>query len=143
MTGSELVEYVEGIVHEDIQVGDHGLDLTAAEIRVVEEPGRVDFGGGELDAATTTPHETAQRNPDDDYEWWNLDAGQCLVEFNESVHADEPLVCQARGELRDRGAFHPTLFVRELEGVPLSVPTGGLRLKENARVSTLLPSSRP
>ena len=39
--------------------------------------------------------------------------------------------------------FHPTLFVRELEGVPLSVPTGGLRLKENARVSTLLPSSRP
>jgi hypothetical protein len=143
MTGSELVEYVEGIVHEDIQVGDHGLDLTAAEIRVVEEPGRVDFGGGELDAATTTPHETAQRNPDDDYEWWNLDAGQCLVEFNESVHADEPLVCQARGELRDRGAFHPTLFVRELEGVPLSVPTGGLRLKENARVSTLLPPSRP
>ena len=143
MTGSELVEYVEGIVHEDTQVGDHGLDLTAAEIRVVEEPGRVDFGGGELDAATTIPHETAQRNPDDDYEWWNLDAGQCLVEFNESVHADEPLVCQARGELRDRGAFHPTLFVRELEGVPLSVPTGGLRLKENARVSTLLPSSRP
>ena len=143
MSGSELTEYVEGIVHEDTQVGDRGIDLTVGEIHVVEEPGRVDFGGGELEAATATLHETCRRNPDDDYEWWNLDAGQCLVEFNESVHADEPLVCQARAELRDRGAFHPTLFVRELEGVPLSVPTGGLRLKENARVSTLLPSSRP
>jgi hypothetical protein len=142
MSGSELTEYVEGIVHEDTQVGDHGLDLTVAAVRVVEEPGRVDFGGGELDAATTTPHGTTRRNPDDDYGWWNLDAGQYLVRFNESVHADEPLVCQARAELRERGAFHPTLFVRELERVPLSVPTGGVRLKENARVSTLSATPR-
>ncbi|WP_049899499.1 dCTP deaminase/dUTPase family protein [Halococcus agarilyticus] len=138
MSGVELTEHVEGIVHEDTQVGDHGLDLTVAGVHEIEEPGRVDFGGGELEAASTTSHETEKRNPDDDYEWWNLDAGQYLVLFNESVHADEPLVCQAREELRNRGAFHPTLFVRELERVPLSVPTGGIRLKENARVSTLL-----
>ncbi|EMA52624.1 MULTISPECIES: hypothetical protein [Halococcus] len=137
MTGAELTEYVEGIVHEDTQVGEHGLDLTVAGIQVVEKPGRVDFGGGELEAATTTPHETTQRNPDDDYEWWELDAGQYLVRFNEWVDANEPLVCQTREAVRDRGAFHPTLFVRELERAPLSVPTGGIRLKENARVSTL------
>jgi|AntDeeMetagen285_2_1112576.scaffolds.fasta_scaffold06673_1 hypothetical protein len=141
MSGGDLTEYVEGIVHEDTQVGDHGLDLTVAEIQVVEEPGHVDFGGGELETATTTPHEAEQRNPDD-YGWWNLDAGQYLVLFNESVYADEPLVCQTREELRDSGASHPTLFVQALERVPLSVPTGGIRLKENARVSTLLSTPR-
>ncbi|EMA47370.1 hypothetical protein [Halococcus saccharolyticus] len=140
MSGTALTEYVEGIVHEDTQVGDHGLDLTVAAIHEIEESGRVDFGGGELEAATTTPHETEKRNPNDDYEWWNLDEGQYLVLFNESVHADEPLVCQTRDAVRDRGAFHPTLFVRELERVPLSVPAGGIRLKENARVSTLFSS---
>jgi len=43
-----------------------------------------------------------------------------------------------RDELRARGASHPTLHVNELSRVPLSVSGGGLRLKENARVSTLL-----
>lgn len=139
MSGEALAEYVEGIVHEETQIREGGLDLTVAEIHVVEEPGRVDFGGGELDDATTTPHETEKRNADDDYEWWHLDAGQYFVVFNEQVHADEPLTLQTREQLRERGAFHPTLLVREIERVPLSVPTGGIRLKENARISTLLP----
>jgi hypothetical protein len=143
MSGEELTEYVEGIVHEDTQVSERGLDLTVAEIHDIEQPGRVDFGGDELEAATTAPHESQKRNTDDDYEWWDLDAGQYLVEFNEQVQADEPLVLQTREEIRDRGAFHPTLFVREIERIPLSVPTGGLKLKENARISTLLSPSRP
>jgi hypothetical protein len=143
MSGEKLTEYVEGIVHEDTQVGERGLDLTVAEIHEIEQPGRVDFGGGELEAATTAPHESQKRNTDDDYEWWDLDAGQYLVEFNEQVQADEPLVLQTREEIRDRGAFHPTLFVREIERIPLSVPTGGLKLKENARISTLLSPPRP
>lgn len=140
MSGEELTEYVEGIVHEETQVTEHGLDLTVEEIYAVEEPGRVDFGGGELEDATTTPHESVKRNEDDDYEWWNLDGGQYLVSFNERVSADEPLVLQTRAEVRDRGAFHPTLFIREIARIPLSVPTGGIRLKENARISTLLSS---
>jgi hypothetical protein len=138
MSGAELTEYVDGIVHEDTQVGEHGLALTVGEIHEIEEPGRVDFGGDELEDATMTPHESEKRNPDDDYEWWNLDAGQYVVAFNEQVSADGPLVLQTREEIRDRGAFHPTLFVREIARVPLSVGTGGIRLKENARVSTLL-----
>ena len=138
MSGEQLTNHVEGIVHEETQVGEHGLDLTVEEIHDIEEPGRVDFGGGELEDATTTSHESEKRNPDDDYEWWNLDAGQYLVRFNEQVSADEPLCLQAREEVRDRGTFHPTLFVREIERVPLSVGTGGIRLKENARISTLV-----
>jgi hypothetical protein len=41
-------------------------------------------------------------------------------------------------ELLERGGSHPTVFVRELGPIPLSVPPAGLDLKENARVSTLL-----
>ncbi len=138
MSGEELIEDVEGIVHEETQVTDRGLDLTLAVVHDIEEPGRVDFGSDELDAATTRPHGTEKRNAEDDYGWWRLDAGQYLAEFNERVRADEPLGLQTRAALRERGAFHPTLFVREIDRVPLSVPTGGIRLKENARISTLL-----
>jgi hypothetical protein len=138
MSGETLTKYVEGIIHEGTQVGEQGLDLTVGEIHDIAEPGRVDFGGDELDAATTTPRATEKRNAEDDYGWWRLEEGQYLAEFNEQVSANEVLCIQTREEVRNRGAFHPTLFVREIERVPLSVPTGGIRLKENARVSTLL-----
>ena len=138
MSGEEIVSYVDGIVHEETQITERGLDLTIGAIHVVAKPGRVDFGGGELEAADTAPLETEKRDPDDDYGWWDLDAGQYLVEFNERLRADDSLVVQTRAEVRERGAFHPTLFVAELEAVPLSVPTGGIRLKENARLSTVL-----
>jgi deoxycytidine triphosphate deaminase len=106
----------------------------------VTDPGRVDFGGGELEPAGTEPHPSAKRNTDDDYEWWTLDAGQYLVEYNESaaVPSDVALRVQTRDELLARGAFHPTLSMQELGAVPLSVGGAGLKLKENARVSTVV-----
>jgi hypothetical protein len=135
-----LADRLDGIVHAETQVHDGGVDLTVAEIRVVEEPGRVDFGGGELTAAESVPVETEKRDPDDDYGWWNLDGGQYLLSYNETLTGGDAVVLQPRTELRERGASHPTLFTDSLGTVPLSVPTGGVRLKENARVSTLLPS---
>jgi hypothetical protein len=132
-------QFVDGIVHEPTQAGGRGFDLTVAEVYEVTEPGRVDFGGGELDAAGTEPHDSGNRNPDDDYEWWHLDAGQYLLEYNESLaESGLSFTLQTRAELLARGAFHPTLQVTELPQVPLSVGGAGLRLKENARVSTLV-----
>ncbi|MFB6123305.1 MAG: dCTP deaminase [Haloferacaceae archaeon] len=136
-TDSDLVAAVDGLVHEGTQVHDGRVDLTVSEVYDVERPGRVDFGGGELEPAATTPHETVRRNPDDDYEWWSLDGGQYLLEYNETLTG--PAVLQARTELLERGAFHPTRVVDDLPRVPLAVSGGGLRLKENARVSTLRP----
>lgn len=136
-----LVARLDGIVHEETQVHDDGVDLTVASIHRIDEPGRVDFGGGELTAAESSPVETERRNPDDDYGWWNLDEGQYLLAYNETLGGDGTVVLQPRTELRERGAFHPTLFTDSLGRVPLSVPSGGIRLKENARVSTLLPSA--
>jgi hypothetical protein len=134
----DLTSVVDGLLHEDTQVTEKGLDLTVSEIYVVDQPGRIDFGGGELEPATTTAHEKVWRNSDDDYQWWNLDSGQYLIAYNEQLETDTPLVLQPRNETLERGASHPTLHVKQLPHVPLSVGEGGIKLKENARVSTLV-----
>ncbi|WP_459191648.1 dCTP deaminase/dUTPase family protein [Halosimplex sp. J119] len=137
---TDLTAFVDGIVHEPTQTEGRGLDLTVSEIYEVASPGRVDFGGGELEAAELDAHDRQYRNEDDDYQWWHLDAGQYLIEYNESLALSEDLVAtvQTRDELLARGASHPTLRLRELDRVPLSVGGAGIRLKENARVSTVI-----
>ncbi|WP_276273820.1 dCTP deaminase [Haloarcula litorea] len=135
---TDLTDYVTDLVHEPTQTESDGVDLTVAAVHEVVEPGRVDFGGGELESAGTAPHASAKRNPDDDYEWWTLRAGQYLLEFNESLTGEATVTLQPRTELLERGGSHPTLHVDELPRVPLSVGGAGLRLKENARVSTVV-----
>jgi len=137
--GMDYTQFLADVVHEPTQSGGEGFDLTVADVSEVTGPGRVDFGGGELTAAETEPHATEKRDPDDDYGWWNLDAGQYLLSYNESLtSSDLRVTVQTREELLARGAFHPTLQVTSLPDVPLSVGGAGLRLKENARVSTLV-----
>ena len=135
---TDLFDDVNGIVHEPTQQrADGGVDLTVTEVYTIDTPGRIDFGGGELESAELTPHPRVWRNPDDDYQWWELSAGTYLIEYNESLTDDALL--QPRPELVERGGSHPTLRVTELPRVPLSVGGAGLRLKANARVSSLLP----
>ncbi|WP_248517257.1 dCTP deaminase [Salinarchaeum laminariae] len=142
-----ITDHVEGIVHAETQVHEDAaaIDLTAAEIYEIASPGRVDFGGGELEPADIEPHERVWRNEDDDYQWWHLDAGQYVVAFNETVAVDGSidasdgrLVLQPRDAILERGGSHPTLHVETIERIPFAVGGAGLRLKENARISTLL-----
>lgn len=133
--------WIENLVHEPTQVHETGVDLTISAIYEVASPGAIDFGGGELADADLEPVEPVRRDPDDDYGWWNLEAGQYLVQFNEFL-ADpaESLLLQPRNELLARGGSHPSLRVTShLPLVPLSVPQAGLELKENARISTVSP----
>ncbi|MCU4799828.1 dCTP deaminase [Halobacteria archaeon HArc-gm2] len=131
-------QYVEDIVHEETQAGEDGFDLTVAAVHEIVEPGRVDFGGGELEPAETTPHASEKRNLDDDYEWWTLREGQYLVEYNESLTGETTVTIKPRTELLERGVSHPTLQVDELPRIPISVGGAGIRIKENARVSTIV-----
>jgi len=131
-------QYVTDIVHEPTQTEGRGFDLTVDEVYEVVAPGRIDFGGGELEPATTVAHDTSKRNSDDDYEWWSLSAGQYLVGCNESLTGEATVTVQPRTELLERGATHPTLHVETLPRLPLSVGGAGLKLKENARVSTIV-----
>jgi len=133
----DRLDAVDGLLHEETQVHESGIDLTVSDVFVVDEAGRVDFGGGELEPARTHAHETRTRHSDDDYEWWHLDGGTYLLEYNESLSTDRPLLLQTREAVLERGASHPTRVVTSLPTMPLSVSAGGLYLKENARVSTL------
>ena len=139
----EYTQFLDGIVHEPIQTEGRGFDLTVSELYEITGAGRVDFGGVELEPAEATPHDSEKRDPEDDYEWWHLDAGQYLVEYNESLtESDMAFTVQTRTELLERGASHPTVSVTALPRMPLSVGGAGLSLKENARVSTLVGAER-
>jgi len=139
MTPEELFERLDGTVHEDTQVGERGVDLTAARVLEVVRPGSVDFGGGELSSAGLNPHRRQFRDPEDDYAWWHLSAGTYLLEFNESLSGDEPVRLEPRSAILERGGSHPTVTTSDLHRVPLSVGGAGLQIKENARISTIYP----
>ena len=138
-----LSDRIEGVLHEPTQVHDDRVDLSVADVNVVREPGRIDFGGGELEDAELDPVETTLRDPDDDYAWFEVAEGSYVVEFNESLAGDDPVLLQPRRELLARGGSIPSIRTDELGGVPLTVPRaadGGvaLRLKENARVASVV-----
>lgn len=135
-----LADVIDNLVHPQTQIHDHGIDLTVGAIYSVGEPGRLDFGGDELEDATLDPLETVPRNPDDEYEWWDLEGGQYVIQHNEFLsEPPDRLIVQPRNELLARGGSHPTVFVYDyLPLLPLFVPSGGLSIKENARISTLL-----
>lgn len=137
----ELVDRLDGLVHEPTQVREDGrVDLTVREISTVSDPGRLDFGGGELTAPETRAVPTTRRNPDDEYRWWQLGAGTYLVSFNESLREGDPVRIQPRRELLECGGSHPTVETEQLDPIPLTVGGAGLNIKANARVST---ASRP
>ncbi|MFC3957256.1 dCTP deaminase [Halovivax cerinus] len=132
---------VENFVHEPTQVHDGGIDLTVSAVYEVSAPGRVDFGGDELQDADLEPVPTTSHDPGDTYEWWHLDGGQYVLQYNEFLATDEdtPLFLQPRNELLARGVTHPSVRVgSHLPLVSVTVPDGGIEIKENARVSTLV-----
>ncbi|MWV39336.1 dCTP deaminase [Natrialba sp. INN-245] len=136
-----LVESVDNLVYEPTQVHEHGIDLTVSAVYEVASPGRIDFGGDELEDADLEPMPTEPRNPDDEFGWWNLEGGQYVVQHNEFLtDLEESLQLQPRNELLARGGSHPSMLVAShLPLIPLSIADGGLRIKENARISTLVP----
>lgn len=133
-----LSDAVDGIIHEPTQLRDGAVDLTVTECYELTSPGRLDFGGGEFEAAECRPHEKHYRTPEDDYQWWDLDPGRYLLEYNEKLSVDDRVSLQPRTELLELGCLHPTVQVSTLPRMPLQVGGSGLLLKENARVSTLL-----
>ncbi len=101
--------FVDEAVHRDTQHRGDAVDLTAAEIYEAEEPGRVDFGGGELEPAELDALDTVKRDSGDDYGWWNLEGGSYLLEYNESLDGSQVVRLETRPELLNRGASHPSL----------------------------------
>lgn len=131
------------LVHLDTQRAGAGLDLTADEIARVTGPGALDFGGGEFAPAGRKRLVPEKADPDDDYGWWELEAGTYVVHYNESVEVAENQVAVLHPlrRLQQVGAAHPTFVVdepREPLETLLTVGEAGCRLKENCRISRLL-----
>jgi hypothetical protein len=136
----ELETVLDGIVHGETQAGEDEYDLTTDRILRLQAPGRIDFGGGEMTEPETEPLDTKKRHAEDEYGWWNLEPGNYLLEYNEQLDLQsERVLLQPRPALAETGVSHPTMVVRELPRVPLIVPPSGARIKENARVSRLVP----
>ena len=137
-----LVEVVDNLVYEPEQVHEHGIDLTVSAVYEVAAPGQLDFGGDELEDADLEPVATDRRQPDDEFGWWDLEGGQYVIQHNEFLtDLEESLQLQPRNELLARGGSHPSVLVTtHLPLMPVTVADGGLQIKENARISTLLPT---
>lgn len=134
---------LDGLVHLDTQRAAAGLDLTVGRISRVTGPGALDFGGSEFAPAGRKLLTPELADPDDDYGWWELEAGTYVVRFNEALALEEGQlgVVHPLPRLQQAGASHPTFVAdgdeERLETL-LTVGEAGCRLKENCRTSRLL-----
>lgn len=138
-TGSQ----VDGLVHLDTQKAAVGLDLTVGSVYRLTGPGSLDFGGSELEAAQKQEMEPELRHQDDDYGWWELDAGTYLVRYNESLSLDSGrwAYLLPHERLLMAGASHAAFVVdgpRDPLETLLSVGPAGCNLKENCRLSRVV-----
>ncbi len=142
LSGEDVLGFLENLTYDKTQLQKGGVDLTVKEIYVLESPGSLDFGGSELELGDRSKAVLEKRNSEDKYGWWNLSAGQYLLEFNErlSLPLGAVALVRPRTELLGNGSFHPVLVLTSDENlplVPLSVGAVGLKIKQNARVSRL------
>lgn len=141
LSGNKVKKYVDGIIHEETQLAEKGVDLTVNSIAKPGSATDLDFGGGEEKIGESEKVTPKKRNENDKYGWWNLEERLYIIDFNEEID-----VAEATGtvvpldRLTKGGSFHGALIFRgQLESNPvLFVNSAGLNLKENARISRLL-----
>lgn len=139
----ELEEIWKNFIYPPKQLEGVSLDLTVKTIYTFEKQGALDFGGSEYQPADLEP---LQPKIEDDpkYGWWTLSTGMYIVEYNENFSENECLaIVYPHKRLLSTGCFHPSFIVdpsknsQSIQGL-LSVNSQGVRIKENARISTAL-----
>ncbi len=141
--GEEMTGCVGKLVSEKHQVGPHGIDLTVACVYTVKKEGAIDFGGSEANEALVEKLEPVKKDPGDKYGWWNLTAGEYIVEFNEKVVIPDGCigVIQPLARTLGAGVVHSTFIItsgQQVDRTVLIVGKSGFRVKENARISSLM-----
>jgi hypothetical protein len=102
--------------------------------------GALDFGGSEYQEASVSLLEPEKKTPDEPYGWWNLDAGDYLIRFNETINIPPRglIMILPHKRLLAAGASHAPLAIEILDEnicVPIHVGPAGLKIKQNARAS--------
>ena len=139
----EIEQVWQNLVYSPKQVKNDNLELTLKSIHMFEGRGQLDFGGGEyLEAKQQEIVPELENDPK--YGWWNLKKGNYLVTYNEIIDKPNLMVLISPHErILRTGAFHPTFIwlseeKRQKIVTILQVGNNGLRVKENARISTAM-----
>jgi deoxycytidine triphosphate deaminase len=143
LSGNKCLESISGIIYARKQVHSDSVDLTVKRIIKLQSAGELDFGGSEYKAADTDAVAPVKKSPDDEYSWWNLEHGFYLVSFNEKFNLAKDVlgIIFPHSRLIRSGGIHSPSIVSKDEDPPvilLQVGPHGLRLKENARISSLI-----
>ncbi len=142
LAGEKVAETIDALIKKDVQCHHYETDLTAGAVFRLIGPGAVDFGGSELEAAPR--EEVSPRTASgEEFGWWELAEGTYVVRFNEvpELAINQIAFMQPHERLIFAGATHPSFHFRDTrEAVEtlLVVGPGGIRIKQNARVTKLL-----
>jgi len=142
LTGKDAAKRVSGILHAKYQVHAFWVDLTVRGISGVDPVGRLDYGGGEYTPAGQVKIAPRRLRPQDNYQWWQLERGCYIVEFNESLALAENEIALLEPDPRTlrTGATHVSMFLRgAIPQLDILFDVQALRVavKQNARVSRL------
>lgn len=104
--------------------------------------GRLDFGGGEYAPAGQVTIAPKRLRPEDNYQWWELDRGCYIIEFNETLELADNEIALLEPDPRTlrTGATHVPVFLRGRVSpmdTLFDVQAQHLTVKQNARVSRL------
>ena len=142
-SGQEIAKFVKGLIHEKTQIQEHAVDLTLRSVFKLTERGSLDFGGSEYKPCEGDKIAPQKRKPEDKYGWWELDAGDYVLEYNETIVLSENMmgILQPHHRLVMAGAVHNDHLLIYPDHHPaalLHVGPRGLSIKENARVSQII-----
>ena len=145
LNNEEIEQIWQNLVYPPKQVKINSLELTLKTIHTFESRGQIDFGGGEYEESKQQKI-VPELEDDPKYGWWILDKGEYLIEYNEILsNSNYFAIVFPHERLQMTGCYHSPFLANpqnsdnriSLKSL-LSVSTDGVRIKENARISTAL-----
>jgi len=141
--GEQIAALLSGATYLPKQTEPNSIHLTAGEVFRPSSCGSVDFGGSEYSEAKGESIPPTKLSQEDKYGWWDLPQGAYLLQMNESLTLPENSIglLLPSPRITRNGASHPVQLLTgncERMVVPLLVPSVGIRIKQNARVSQLI-----
>lgn len=142
--GDDILGFISNIIHEKKQVEDYGVYFTIGKVFRFTGKGEIDFGGSEYKKSKIQEIDPVKRKEEDKYGWWELSAGEYLIEFNEELQEVLPdaklVILQPSERITLNGVFHATKVIEKKGKIRLTLYVGknGINIKENARISKLI-----
>lgn len=141
MNTEDLANLLKFAVDPQRQTEEGCLTLTLLEVQQVMGEARLDFDGKNSEDARRIKR-PARYTAGEEVGWWDLGQGSYWVTYRERVEIPTgcALFLQPHVSLLRNGIWHPTVLIRDWDrdmvGIMLSVSSRGIRISENAPVSS-------